>query len=76
MSQEIAGEDACRASAAAARTSGYRMRRRSAIYKHWADKDALCLESIARVHGLDWEPATFDSGDLLLKHRAGAGEFG
>lgn len=37
---------------------------KATIYKHWADKDALCLESIARVHGLDREPATLDSGDL------------
>lgn len=38
---------------------------KATIYKHWADKDALCLEALGRVHGLDREPVEFDSGDLL-----------
>ena len=48
---------------------------KATIYKHWADKDALVLESIGRAYGLDREPMRFDSGDLLqdliafLKHR-------
>lgn len=37
---------------------------KATIYKHWADKDALCLEAIGRVHGLDRERAIIDSGDL------------
>ena len=38
---------------------------KATIYKHWADKNALCLEAIGRVHGLDRQPMAFDSGDLL-----------
>jgi AcrR family transcriptional regulator len=38
---------------------------KATIYKHWSDKKALCLEVLARVHGLDRESPTFDSGDLL-----------
>lgn len=38
---------------------------KATIYKHWADKTALCLEALGRVHGLDRERPTFDSGDLL-----------
>ena len=38
---------------------------KATIYKHWADKKALCLEVLGRVHGLDREPPKFDSGDLL-----------
>jgi AcrR family transcriptional regulator len=38
---------------------------KATIYKHWADKDALCLEALGRVHGLEREPVKFDSGDLL-----------
>jgi AcrR family transcriptional regulator len=37
---------------------------KATIYKHWADKDALCLEVMAHLHGLDEEPPAFDSGDL------------
>jgi AcrR family transcriptional regulator len=37
---------------------------KATIYKHWADKNALCLEVLAQVHGLDREPPKFDSGDL------------
>jgi len=38
---------------------------KATIYKHWRDKDALCLEALARLHGLD-EPPTPKTGD----HRA------
>lgn len=35
---------------------------KATIYKHWADKDALLLEMMATINGLDSRPA-FDSGD-------------
>lgn len=38
---------------------------KATIYKHWADKDALCLEALDRIHGIDREPKKIDSGDLL-----------
>src|ERR1700761_1488055 len=37
---------------------------KATIYKHWQDKDALCLEVMGHLHGLDEEPPVFDSGDL------------
>lgn len=37
---------------------------KATIYKHWPDKDSLCLEVLGYVHGLDEEPPSFDSGDL------------
>lgn len=37
---------------------------KATIYKHWDSKDAMCLEAIARVHGLDRERPKFDSGNL------------
>src|SRR6201991_608144 len=37
---------------------------KATIYKHWQDKDALVLEVMGYLHGLDEEPPTFDSGDL------------
>lgn len=37
---------------------------KATIYQHWEGKEALCLEAIARVYGLDREPPQFDSGDL------------
>jgi AcrR family transcriptional regulator len=37
---------------------------KATIYKHWQDKDALVLEVVGYLHGLDEEPPTFDSGDL------------
>lgn len=37
---------------------------KATIYKHWPDKDALCLEVLSAVHGLDEEPPVFDSGDF------------
>jgi AcrR family transcriptional regulator len=38
---------------------------KATIYKHWSDKNALCLEVLSRVHGLDRKPEEFDCGDLL-----------
>jgi AcrR family transcriptional regulator len=37
---------------------------KATIYKHWADKEALCLEVLAHVHRLDEGPPESDSGDL------------
>ena len=37
---------------------------KATIYKHWPDKDALCLEVLGYVHGLDEKPPVFDSGDF------------
>jgi AcrR family transcriptional regulator len=37
---------------------------KATIYKHWPDKDALCLEVMMRIHGRDEAPPDFDSGDL------------
>jgi len=36
---------------------------KATIYKHWPDKDALCLEVMSYLHGLDEVPPVFDSGD-------------
>src|ERR1700683_306061 len=46
---------------AIAETSGVS---KATIYKHWQDKDALCLEVMGHLHGLDEELPVFDSGDL------------
>jgi AcrR family transcriptional regulator len=37
---------------------------KATIYKHWQDKDALALEALSLMFGLDEEPPKFDSGDL------------
>ena len=37
---------------------------KATIYKHWPDKDSLCLEVMGYVHGLDEERPEFDSGDF------------
>ncbi len=37
---------------------------KATIYKHWADKDALCLEVLQHVHEIDDGPPEVDSGDL------------
>ncbi len=37
---------------------------KATIYKHWADKDALCLEVLQFVHEIDNGPPEVDSGDL------------
>ena len=37
---------------------------KATIYKHWADKDALCMEVLVYIHELDAGPPDLDSGDL------------
>src|SRR6201996_9857581 len=37
---------------------------KATIYKHWQDKDALCLEVMGYLHGLDELRPIFDSGDF------------
>jgi AcrR family transcriptional regulator len=37
---------------------------KATIYKHWADKEALCLDVLAHVHRLNEGPPETDSGDL------------
>ena len=43
---------------------------KATIYKHWADKDALCLEVMMYVHLLDAGPPELDSGDLKADMKA------
>ena len=38
---------------------------KATVYKHWQDKDALCLEVLMHVHRIDEDPGEQDSGDLL-----------
>jgi AcrR family transcriptional regulator len=45
---------------AIAETSGVS---KATIYKHWPDKDALAMEVLIHIHGLDEEPPAFNSGD-------------
>src|SRR5262249_42732779 len=48
---------------------------KATIYNHWQDKDALCLEVMARLHGADEEAPAFASDDIrsgiaaVLGHR-------
>jgi AcrR family transcriptional regulator len=37
---------------------------KATIYKHWADKEALCMEVLVYIHGLDRERPVFASGDF------------
>jgi AcrR family transcriptional regulator len=37
---------------------------KATIYKHWPDKETLCLEVLGYLHGLDEETPVFNSGDL------------
>ena len=37
---------------------------KATIYKHWRDKDALALEALSPLFGLDEQAPRFDSGDL------------
>jgi AcrR family transcriptional regulator len=46
---------------AIAETSGVS---KATIYKHWQDKDALLLEVMGHLHGIDEERPVFDSGDF------------
>jgi len=36
---------------------------KATIYKHWTDKEALCLDVLSNVHEVDCRPE-FDSGDI------------
>jgi AcrR family transcriptional regulator len=51
---------------------------KATLYGHWADKDALFLEALGRLFGLDETPPDVDSGDLrtdlaaLLRYRGAA----
>lgn len=36
---------------------------KATIYKHWPDKESLCLEVLGYLHGLDQASPVFDSGD-------------
>ncbi|HTW81065.1 MAG TPA: TetR/AcrR family transcriptional regulator [Terracidiphilus sp.] len=38
---------------------------KATIYNHWPDKEALLLEVVEMIHGLDRPPQHFDSGNLL-----------
>jgi len=50
---------------------------KATIYKHWPVKDALALEVLSHIHGLDQTPPTFNTGDYrrdlidLLRYRPG-----
>jgi AcrR family transcriptional regulator len=46
---------------AIARASGVS---KATIYNHWADKEALLMEVMVMIHGLDREPEDVDSGDI------------
>jgi AcrR family transcriptional regulator len=48
---------------AIARASGVS---KATIYNHWADKEALLMEVMLFVNGLDREPEDVDTGDLCL----------
>jgi AcrR family transcriptional regulator len=37
---------------------------KATIYKHWPDKDALCLEVLSRIHGHDAPSPSRRTGDL------------
>jgi len=37
---------------------------KATIYKHWQDKEALCLETLSCLKGNEGELPVFDSGDL------------
>jgi len=37
---------------------------KATIYNHWADKEALLLEAMLMIHGLDREPEEVDTGDV------------
>ncbi|HVC45942.1 MAG TPA: TetR/AcrR family transcriptional regulator [Terracidiphilus sp.] len=60
---ELFGERGIEAASmdAIARASGVS---KATIYNHWADKEALLMEVMNFVHGLDREPEIIDTGDL------------
>lgn len=37
---------------------------KATIYKHWRDKDQLCLEVLGYLHGMEEDAPVFDSGNL------------
>jgi AcrR family transcriptional regulator len=37
---------------------------KATIYNHWSDKEALLLEAMLMIHGLDREPEDIDTGDI------------
>jgi AcrR family transcriptional regulator len=37
---------------------------KATIYKHWSDKDELCLEAMTHLHGGEQPYPLFDSGDV------------
>lgn len=43
---------------------------KATVYKHWADKDALCLEVLLHVYRNDEDPSEQDSGDLRADMQA------
>lgn len=43
---------------------------KATIYKHWADKDALCMAVMEYVHLLDAGPPELNSGDLRAALKA------
>jgi len=46
---------------------------KATIYKHWPDKDALCLEAMAHLLGGDRPRPAFDSGDVRADIAAALG---
>ncbi len=50
---------------------------KATIYKHWPDKDALALEVLSQIHGLNQQPPSFNTSDYrrdlidLLSYRPG-----
>lgn len=46
---------------AIARASGVS---KATIYNHWSDKEALLMEVMAMIHGLDRSPENSDTGDI------------
>lgn len=43
---------------------------KATVYKHWVDKDALCMDVLMHVHELDAGPPEIDSGDLKADVKA------
>ncbi len=37
---------------------------KATIYNHWSDKEALLLEAMLMIHGLNREPEDIDTGDI------------
>jgi AcrR family transcriptional regulator len=37
---------------------------KATIYNHWADKEALLMEVMSLIHGLDRQPEDVDTGDI------------